>query len=69
MRRLAIGVIRIYQLIISPFLGPACRYDPSCSRYATEAIEKYGLLRGGWMGIKRLFRCHPLHAGGYDPVP
>lgn len=69
MKYLALGLIRIYQKFISPFLPSACRFHPTCSRYGYEAIEKYGLLKGGWMTIKRISRCHPLHPGGYDPVP
>lgn len=59
----------VYQRTISPLLGPACRYEPSCSEYAREAIDKYGVARGAWMGMKRISRCHPFHTGGYDPVP
>jgi uncharacterized protein len=69
MRRLAVGAIALYQRTVSPLLGPACRYEPSCSEYAREAIEKYGVARGSWMGMRRISRCHPFHAGGYDPVP
>ncbi|MDD3609985.1 MAG: membrane protein insertion efficiency factor YidD [Halothiobacillaceae bacterium] len=61
--------IRFYQLFISPLLGPRCRFYPSCSNYALEAIEVHGVLKGGWMALKRVLRCHPLHPGGYDPVP
>jgi putative membrane protein insertion efficiency factor len=66
---LALGLIRLYQKFISPLLPSACRFHPTCSRYGYEAIEKYGLLKGGWMAIKRIGRCHPFHPGGYDPVP
>jgi putative membrane protein insertion efficiency factor len=62
-------LIRIYQLCISPFLGNQCRFFPSCSAYALEAIEKHGTFRGTWMSIKRIAKCNPLHCGGYDPVP
>jgi putative membrane protein insertion efficiency factor len=61
--------IRAYQWVLSPWLGPACRYEPSCSRYAIEAIERYGVWRGGILAAQRLGRCHPLGASGFDPVP
>ncbi|MGH2448119.1 MAG: membrane protein insertion efficiency factor YidD [Chloroflexota bacterium] len=67
--RLVVGLIVLYQCTLSPLFGNACRYEPSCSEYAKQAVEKYGALRGIWMGIKRIARCQPLHAGGYDPVP
>ena len=69
MRLLAICLIRCYQWTISPFLGPCCRFHPTCSQYALEAIGQYGLLRGGWLGVRRIARCHPWHPGGFDPVP
>ncbi len=62
-------LIRGYQLAISPLLGPRCRFYPSCSHYAIEAIETHGGLRGMWLTIKRISRCHPWHEGGFDPVP
>lgn len=61
--------IRGYQIAISPLLGPRCRFHPSCSHYALEALERHGVLRGLWLAIRRIGRCHPLHAGGFDPVP
>jgi hypothetical protein len=67
--RLFVLTIRGYQVALSPLLPSACRYTPSCSRYAIEAIEKYGAVRGSWMGARRILRCHPFHRGGYDPVP
>lgn len=67
--RFGLSVIRGYQTYISPLLPPACRYTPTCSQYTMEAIQKYGFFRGSWMGAKRIGRCHPLHSGGYDPVP
>jgi len=69
MRRLVRGAIRFYQLALSPLVGPACRFHPSCSQYALEAVSRFGVLRGGWLAVRRLARCHPFHPGGYDPVP
>lgn len=69
MRFLAVGLLRLYKLLLSPFLPAACRFYPSCSQYAAEAIEKHGVLRGGILAAKRLVRCHPLDPGGVDPVP
>lgn len=62
-------LLRFYRAAISPLFPPSCRYVPTCSAYAMEAIEKYGAWRGGWMAVKRILRCHPFHKGGYDPVP
>lgn len=61
--------IRGYQKFISPALPPSCRFSPSCSQYALEAVSKYGALKGIWLGLRRLIRCHPFNPGGYDPVP
>ena len=69
MRALAIALIRLYQWTISPLLGRNCRFHPSCSQYALEAIERFGILRGSWLAVTRIGRCHPWHPGGYDPVP
>ena len=70
MKRLLLGLIHFYQRFISPYLPPRCRYIPTCSQYAVEAIEKYGVRKGGWLAFKRLMRCHPFHKGNfYDPVP
>jgi uncharacterized protein len=62
-------LIRAYQLILSPLLGPKCRFYPSCSHYAIDAIESHGVLRGTWLTLKRIGRCHPWNEGGFDPVP
>lgn len=62
-------LIRGYQLAISPLLGPCCRFYPSCSQYALEAMDTHGALRGTWLTVKRISRCHPFHEGGFDPVP
>jgi putative membrane protein insertion efficiency factor len=68
-RRLAAGLIRGYQLVISPALPAACRFTPTCSQYALEAVQRYGALKGSWLAARRLARCHPFHPGGTDPVP
>jgi uncharacterized protein len=65
----ALVLIRLYQLTLSPLLGTRCRFHPTCSAYAFEAIQRYGFLKGTSLGVRRLFRCHPFHAGGIDPVP
>jgi putative membrane protein insertion efficiency factor len=68
-RRAVMALIRAYQLTLSPWMLTHCRFMPTCSRYTYEAVERYGALRGSWMGVKRILRCHPFHPGGYDPVP
>lgn len=67
--RILIFILKIYQKTVSPFLGNCCRFYPSCSAYAKEALERWGLFRGSWFILKRVVRCSPLHPGGYDPVP
>jgi putative membrane protein insertion efficiency factor len=69
MREAALWLIRGYQLVVSPILGPRCRFYPSCSHYAAEAIGRFGLVRGAWLALCRVLRCHPLHPGGFDPCP
>ncbi len=69
MRAVLIALIRVYQLFVSPLLGNHCRFYPSCSQYAREAIERHGAWRGSWLAMRRLSRCHPWHPGGVDPVP
>ncbi len=69
MKSVFLALIRFYQKAVSPYLPPTCRYTPTCSAYTYEAIVKYGALKGGWLGLKRILRCNPFHPGGYDPVP
>lgn len=69
MRHVLIWLVRLYQVGLSPLLGPSCRYFPTCSSYAIEALEKHGAWRGGWLALRRIGRCHPFRAGGFDPVP
>jgi hypothetical protein len=64
-----VGLIRVYQYGISPMLGRSCRFSPSCSDYAVEALQRHGAIRGVWLALRRVGRCHPWHPGGYDPVP
>ena len=68
-KRAMLSAIRFYRRFISPQLPPSCRFTPTCSAYALEAIERYGPLKGGWMAFRRILRCNPFHPGGYDPVP
>ncbi|HAQ50894.1 MAG TPA: membrane protein insertion efficiency factor YidD [Gammaproteobacteria bacterium] len=64
-----IGLVKLYQYIISPLLGPRCRFSPTCSQYMIDAIQRFGVIRGLILGLRRLLRCHPWHIGGHDPVP
>ncbi len=69
MKYIALGLIRLYQVTLSPLLPPSCRFEPSCSRYTYQAIERYGFFRGGWLGFRRILRCNPFNPGGFDPIP
>ena len=69
MKKLLLLLLRGYKRFVSPMLGQRCRFHPSCSTYTMEAIERFGVMRGGWLGVRRIGRCHPFHPGGYDPVP
>ena len=69
LKNFLIILISGYRRLISPLFPPSCRFQPTCSQYAIEAVEKFGAFRGGWLAIKRILRCHPFHPGGYDPVP
>lgn len=69
MKKLFILLIKFYRKSISPGIAPRCRFNPTCSAYALEAVEKYGAAKGGWLFLKRFVKCHPFHKGGYDPVP
>lgn len=68
-KKLFISLIRFYQVVISPLKPPSCRFYPTCSQYGLEAIQRFGALKGGWLAIKRISKCHPMHPGGFDPVP
>jgi hypothetical protein len=69
MTRILLFLVKAYQYLISPMLGPSCRYTPTCSEYAVQALNKYGPVKGLWLSMKRVGRCHPWHDGGYDPLP
>ncbi len=69
MKQVVLALIRCYQRFISPALPSSCRFTPTCSEYSYEAIQRYGVLKGGWLGLRRIARCHPWNPGGYDPVP
>ena len=69
MKKILIALVKFYRAYISPHTKPCCRYIPTCSEYALEAIEKYGAWKGAWLALRRFLRCHPFHKGGYDPVP
>jgi putative membrane protein insertion efficiency factor len=69
MKYVGMAMIRVYQMTLSKVLPPSCRFEPSCSHYTYEAIDKYGLIKGSWLGFKRILRCNPFNPGGYDPVP
>ncbi|WP_246265825.1 membrane protein insertion efficiency factor YidD [Aromatoleum diolicum] len=69
LKALLLGMLGVYRYAVSPLLGRNCRFHPSCSEYAVEAVERHGAMRGGWLAFKRVGRCHPFHPGGYDPVP
>ena len=68
-RRLAVGLIHLYRRFVSPLLGDVCRFDPSCSRYTEICIARHGIVKGSYLGLRRILRCHPFHPGGYDPPP
>ncbi|MCI0478658.1 MAG: membrane protein insertion efficiency factor YidD [Anaerolineales bacterium] len=69
MKYLTLGLIRLYQRLLSPLLPPSCRFVPTCSQYGVEAITHFGMIKGGWLALTRILRCHPFNPGGYDPVP
>ncbi|MCD4693680.1 MAG: membrane protein insertion efficiency factor YidD [Calditrichales bacterium] len=68
MRRIFLLLLKVYQKVLSPMFPPSCRFFPTCSEYSYQSIDKYGLIKGGWLSIRRLSKCHPFHPGGYDPV-
>lgn len=69
LKKAILGIIRFYQIVISPLKPPTCRFYPTCSHYGLEAVSKHGAIKGGWLTIRRILKCHPFHPGGFDPVP
>jgi uncharacterized protein len=69
LKKVFLAIIRFYQVVISPIKPPSCRFYPTCSHYGLEAVQRYGALKGGWLTLKRILKCHPFHPGGMDPVP
>ncbi|HEX2829925.1 MAG TPA: membrane protein insertion efficiency factor YidD [Burkholderiales bacterium] len=69
MKRLLVGLVKAYRYFLSPLLGPSCRFYPTCSAYAVEAIDTHGAIKGSWLALRRIMKCHPWHPGGVDPVP
>ncbi|WP_102274161.1 membrane protein insertion efficiency factor YidD [Cytobacillus massiliigabonensis] len=69
LKKIMIGFIRFYQIVISPLKPPTCRFYPTCSHYGLESVKRFGAFKGGWLTIKRIVKCHPFHPGGFDPVP
>lgn len=69
LKKIMIGFIRFYQIVISPLKPPTCRFYPTCSHYGLESVKRFGAIKGGWLAIKRIVKCHPFHPGGFDPVP
>ena len=69
LKKFFLSIIRFYQVAISPLKPPTCRFYPTCSHYGLEAVQRFGALKGGWLTIKRILKCHPFHPGGFDPVP
>lgn len=69
LKKIFIAIIRFYQVVISPIKPPTCRFYPTCSHYGLEAVQRFGAVKGGWLTIKRILKCHPFHPGGIDPVP